>query len=102
MKRQYAPGYRQECLSQVRAALAEHQSREAAVVAVAAAMGVPVTTLRTWVRTEFGPARSDTPSDPELSTGVLQRELERLRRANLALSRLVNADPGDPDVTALP
>lgn len=100
MKRHYSQTYRSECLELVTKALAEHSSREAAVVAVAAAMDVPVTTLRTWVRTEWGPARTDTATDTDLHLGGLRREIARLQEANRRLSHLINGDTGDPSETA--
>ncbi|ACY24055.1 hypothetical protein Gbro_4942 (plasmid) [Gordonia bronchialis DSM 43247] len=90
-RRMYSSQFRATCLELVTDNLRHQRSREAAIVAVATAVGVPITTLRNWVRDAWGPAREpDTDRDTALVLGQLQRENDTLRRANRALSRLAD------------
>lgn len=69
--------------------LDDRRSREEAVVATATAMGMPVTTLRNWVREERGPARAgDVPADSELLVRQLEKKVHDLLLANRHLNDL--------------
>lgn len=81
-RRTYSPEFRATCLDLVTAQMATASSREDAVVAVAAALAIPVTTLRNWVRADRGAARTDhLPADAELAVRELTRQVEVLRSA---------------------
>lgn len=86
-KRRYSREFRDQCVRQVVAGLGSYRSREDAVVAIAAAAAIPVTTLRNWVRAELGAARTDQiPADTELQLRELRRQLHEAQQVVTALS----------------
>lgn len=81
-KRIYTPEFRGQCLTLVGEQMKSASSREEAIVAVAAALRIPVTTLRNWVRSERGAARIEQfPADTELAIRELQDQVRILQRA---------------------
>lgn len=90
-KRIYTTQFRITCLQTLSAQLTQSRSREEAVSVTAAAMGVPITTLRRWAHEELGPARSDA-ADESVRVRELQRENELLRAAVAELTRLANGE----------
>ncbi|RMB70198.1 hypothetical protein AYK61_26045 [Rhodococcus sp. SBT000017] len=81
-KRFYTTEFRDKCLALVGEQMKTASSREEAVVAVAAALQIPVTTLRNWVRHERGAARvSQFPADTELAVRELRDQVTILQRA---------------------
>lgn len=79
-RRRYTPEFRGRCLDAVRSAMDGASSREAAIVLVASAASIPVTSLRNWVRDAWGPARGpELPVDAELVRSQLQRQIDALR-----------------------
>ena len=78
----YTTEFRDKCLALVSEQMKTASSREEAVVAVAAALQIPVTTLRNWVRTERGAARTTQfPADTELAVRELRDQVAILQRA---------------------
>ncbi|MCJ0949995.1 transposase [Rhodococcus sp. ARC_M8] len=92
-RRRYSEDFRTRCLAMVEELLAERgSSREEVVVAVATAMGMPVTTLRNWVREERGPARAGVvPADSELVVRQLEQKVRDLVLANRHLNELAGS-----------
>lgn len=81
-KRNYTPEFRGKCLALVGDQMKTASSREEAIVTVAAALCIPVTTLRNWVRSERGAARTDQFSaDTEIALRELQDQVRILQRA---------------------
>ena len=85
MRRRYTPEFRERCVEQVRQRMEGTPSRESAVVAVAAALEIPVTSLRNWVRATMGPARGDDGASAR-TVWQLRQQVEVLRAMNRGIS----------------